>query len=350
MNKQSQPRSLFFPVLLILVGAFLLLNTLKLLPGSTLDVLLRLWPLLFVVGGLDGLVRREGLTGSVLSIGLGIILLMASFGYLNNSGWQSLLRFWPLIIIAIGLDLIIGRRGRFSTIVALLIGLGMVAVMFWLVISPAANRLTRSQVPVSQALEGRKEARLVINQSAGRLDASSGAAAASLLEGSLSLVQGEQVNWAMLNNKTFEMKSAGNQVWVFTSFAAQSRWDLKLSGAIPLDLEVETAAGEQVLDLRGLQIRELDVQLAVGEMHVILPASSSLNGSLECAVCQMLIEVPKGTAVRFTTETALASLSVPEGYLRDGKQVSSPAAASASQVMELRLSQPVGSILIREIP
>ena len=350
MSETHKSRSLFFPVLLILVGGFLLLNQFNLLPGSTWDVLIRLWPLIFVVGGLDGLLKREGFTGSIFAIGLGTVLLLGNFGYLNNNAWHSLVRFWPLIIIAAGLDLIIGRRGKLSAVIGILVGLVMVAGMFWLVITPAANRLQTSNTPVIQALDGQTESRLVLNQAVGGMEVSAGAKAANLLDGDLTLVEGEQVNWGMRDANTFEMKSAGNGTWALSSFAPQSRWDLNLTSTIPLQLDLETAAGEQTIDLRGLTIQELDVQLAFGELHLILPESSNLRGNIECAFGRMVISVPKGAAVRFNVDKAVASLSTPAGYTKNGNVITSPAAASASRVMEIRLSQPVGSILIQEVP
>jgi hypothetical protein len=350
MSQTHKSRSFFFPVLLILVGGFLLLNQLNLLPGSTWDVLIRLWPLIFVVGGLDGLFQQNGFTGAILAIGLGTVLLLGNFGYLNSNAWHNLLRFWPLIIIAAGLDLIIGRRRKFSAVIGILVGLMMVAGMFWLVITPAANRLSSSNTPVSQVLNGQTESRLVFNQAVGGMEISAGASAANLLQGNLTLVEGEQVNWSMKDDRTFEMASAGDTTWVLSSFAPQSRWDLKLTGVIPLTLDLETAAGEQNIDLRGLKIQELDVQLAFGELHLTLPESGNLHGNIECAFGRMVISVPKGAAVRFTADTALASLSAPSGYTRNDKVVTSPEAASASEVMEIKLSQPVGSILIQEVP
>ena len=63
MEERRRPHSLFFPLLLIAVGIVMLLNALNMIQGSTLDILLRLWPLLFIAGGLDSLYRREGAVG-----------------------------------------------------------------------------------------------------------------------------------------------------------------------------------------------------------------------------------------------------------------------------------------------
>lgn len=350
MSTQHKTRSIFWPIMLILVGGFLLLNTLNLLPGSTWDVLIRLWPLIFVVGGLDGLLKREGFTGAIFAIGLGVVLLLGNFGYLQSGSWRSLLRFWPLLLIAAGLDLIIGRRGKLSAVIGILVGLVMVAGMYWLVITPAAKNLTLSTTPFNQALTGQTDARLELNQAVGTLELGSGATAANLVEGDLTLVEGEQATWGMRDAKTFQMKSSGNGTWVISSLAPQSRWDLLLTGSIPLDLDLETAAGDQRIDLGGLNIRELDQQLAFGELYLTLPAKGNLRGSVECAFGRMVISVPKGAAVRFSVDKAVATLSFPPGWQSDGKVVSSPAAASASQVMEIKLSQPVGIIQIQEVP
>ena len=345
MSTSHKPRSLFFPILLILVGGFLLLNQLNLLPGSTWDVLLRLWPLIFVVGGLDGLLQRSSFTGSILAIGLGAVLLLGNFGYLDASSWQVILKFWPLLIIAAGLDLIIGHRGKLSAVLGVLVGLILVGGLFWLVITPAAARLPQSVTPVTQALEKRTQARLVFNQAVGNLALQKGADPANLVQGELNLVQGEQVNWSMTNN-LFEMRAAGDATWMVTSFAPQSRWDLKLTDSIPLGVEFESAVGEQTVDLRGLKVSELNGNLAVGQMHLTLPESGSLRGSLDCAVGRVVIVVPAGAAVRIKAETAVSTVSMPPGFTRNGQVISSPQAATASQVMEITVSLPVGIINI----
>lgn len=349
MSQTHKSRSIFFPVLLILVGAFLLLNTLNLLPGSTWDVLIRLWPLIFVVGGLDGLLKREGFTGAIFAIGLGTVLLLGNFGYLNSNAWHSLLRFWPLIIIAAGLDLIIGRRGKLSALVGILVGLVMVAGMFWLVLTPAAARLPRNTTPVSQALEGQTEAKLVINQAVGRLRIISGADSKNLVEGDLTLMEGEQVNWGMQDAQTFEMKSAGETTWVLASLAPQSVWDLKINPEISMDLDIETAAGEQIINLNNANIRHLDLEMAVGEASLTLPATGTFDANIEMAVGRLEILVPYGLPVRFILDTAITPVSISDDLIRDGQEILTPAATKTNQVIEIRISQPVGLLVINTI-
>ncbi len=55
--------------------------------------------------------RRSGfpVVATVLVI-VGIVLLLNNFGYLNWSVWGSLWRFWPIILVLIGINLVLGGR------------------------------------------------------------------------------------------------------------------------------------------------------------------------------------------------------------------------------------------------
>jgi len=54
--------------------------------------------------------KRTSLFWPVVLIGAGVILLLRNLGVLQNFDLQTLLRLWPLILVVIGLDLIFGRR------------------------------------------------------------------------------------------------------------------------------------------------------------------------------------------------------------------------------------------------
>src|SRR5512140_2756259 len=110
--------SIFWPFLLIALGVVLLVQNTGIAPQASGYDLLRLWPLLLIVGGLDSFWQGHGYVGGMLFIGLGGIFLLNNLGYLPGvSVWDVVLRFWPLLIVAIGLDLIIGRRRVVSPVI-----------------------------------------------------------------------------------------------------------------------------------------------------------------------------------------------------------------------------------------
>ena len=70
---------------------------------------------------------RGGLVGPILLIGLGLVFLLTNLGMLSTSIWGVLLRIWPVILIAIGVDL--GGVDLFRAVVAIVgdaIGIGIV--------------------------------------------------------------------------------------------------------------------------------------------------------------------------------------------------------------------------------
>ena len=59
---------------------------------------------------MEGEFRRGGLVGPIILIGLGVVFLLNNLGFLEWSVWDVLLRTWPLLLIAWGIDLLIVRR------------------------------------------------------------------------------------------------------------------------------------------------------------------------------------------------------------------------------------------------
>lgn len=101
-NKQS----IFWGLILIIVGVLFLGNNFN---WWSVDLFFKGWWTLFIiVPSLLGLLKKESMSGSAISLTLGILLLLASQDIISwNMIWQILV---PVIIIVIGLTLIFGGR------------------------------------------------------------------------------------------------------------------------------------------------------------------------------------------------------------------------------------------------
>lgn len=110
----SRGRSRTFPITLIAIGALFLVINIELIPGVNYEMLGRFWPLILILVGVCGLAASRGrsIAFPIVLIAIGALFLLI--------GWVSVvfgaMWFWPLILIAIGILIAArairgGRRG-----------------------------------------------------------------------------------------------------------------------------------------------------------------------------------------------------------------------------------------------
>jgi len=297
----------------------------------------------------DSKVRRGGLVGPVILIGLGIVFLLNNLGVLSWSVWEVLLRMWPVLLIALGLDLLIGRRSIWGSLLALVLILAVLAGGLWLSGVHLGTGSWTGEV-ISQPLEGATQARVVINQGSGVQRIGALSETANLVEGKIRLAEGESVTRHFAvegGTASFELRTQG-AVWVGPYLGeAGPTWDLGLNPEVPLQLSLSLGAGEYEIDLRDLRVRELDASLGAGQTTIILPQEGGFRGKVSGAVGQTVIVVPEGLAARITMSAALVHRDVPGSFRRDGDVYTSPGYEMAEKRVELEVSQAIGQISVR---
>lgn len=93
--------------------------------------------------------HHQGGGGAFLLIIIGILLLLTNFGFLSTNIWHVLVRFWPVLLIIMGIRIILGRN-IVSRVVSLLI---ILLVIFYAlsVTSPSFSDLLKHYLPWWQA-------------------------------------------------------------------------------------------------------------------------------------------------------------------------------------------------------
>ena len=338
--------SIFWPVLLISIGVLLFLNNVGVIQGSGWDLAVSLWPVLLIVGGLDGLFRREGMVGAVVLIGLGTLFLLSNLGYLTLSVWEIIIRFWPVFLVALGIDIIIGHRKPWAPILGALIGLLLVAGIAFLIVGAPGVSTGRTE-QVTFPLNDLSQANGSIAIPVGRLDLSGGAASGSLLEGDAKLGALGTVNKNAVGNSfylnaepiTFNPINAGDS----------DHWQLHLNPAVSYNLTVNMAAGVENVDLTGLSVTRVNLNMAVGSLVVRLPATA-VTGEIKGAVGETVVYVPRGAVVHIHLDTGLTGVNLPSDFMRNDKEVTSPNQQAAGPAIDLTVGQALGAVSIRYLP
>jgi hypothetical protein len=342
---------IFFPLLLIIIGVLLLLSNFGIISGDYWSLIWQFWPLLLIVIGLDSIFKREGLVASTFMIGIGVIFLLANLGYLNVSVWQMVLTLWPILIIAIGFDILIGRRSIWASIAGIVV---IVAILFgslWLFGATISSGIALTGEQFEQSLNGAARASVNIEGGAGDMQVGTANKPDVLLTGIVPSGSYDQIQTSYSvtgGNGTFILMDTGVQGFVPFGSIQGMGWSFLLTESIPLELSLGLGAGNFDADLRKSNLDALVINTAVGDTQVILPEIGRFDAQVTGAIGQIVIVIPRGIGVRVNPDTALVSLDIPDNYLSSGGVYESPNYDSADNRIDLSVDLAIGNVVIRQ--
>jgi hypothetical protein len=295
--------------------------------------------------------RRISLVGPVILIGLGVIFLLNSLGLLAWSVWEVIFRLWPVLLIAVGLEIILNRLSAWGSLLALVLTAVILAGAFWLLGPGIGTRQVVAGEEVRQALGEASQARVVIEPSVGSLHIEALPESANLVEGVIRVGRGQRVkrDFAIAGKTaTFTLRSEGETIGPFFWWGDQQNWELGLAPEVPLLLEVSFGVGQADMDLTGLTVSNLKVSMGVGQTKVTLPDQGRFQATIDSAIGETIVVIPAGMAARIHVDTGLAVSDLPDGYQQRDDVYTSPGYASADDHVDLEVSQAIGKITIRQ--
>jgi hypothetical protein len=296
---------------------------------------------------------RSGLVGPILLIALGIFFLLSNLGVVTWSFWEAAARLWPIVLIALGLDLLVGRRSLVGSMLVLLVTVGMLAAgLFW--IGPDMRGGERVTDNVSQPLNGAESAQVDINFGVGDLHLSDLPAGSSLLiEGTLRYddrqPQRVEQSFAVRSGVAhYELAARGSATGLpFGGRGPMHSWDLALNRDVPMALSIRTGVGTSDLDLRSLNLSRLTIESGVGQTTVHMPAQGQVNSTINGGVGELIIEIPDGLPARIDVRTGLGNSQISGDFVRDGNVYTSPGYDTAVDRLDLDLRAGVGQVTVR---
>ena len=351
MDKATHRRGLFFPILLVGLGVLLLLVNLGVIAGTTRDYLMLYWRVILMVAGLDGLWRRDGLVWPLMLLGLGALFQLGNLGYLSVQALPLLSRIWPILLVAIGIDIAFGRnRGGWHTVLRAGLGLLVVAVIFWLAIAYPTGIKGR-EVDIKQGTEGARSSSVQISVVTGRVKLSAGEPDGQLLTGKALIPGSASISPDYSKSNSGEgqltLKHEGNTAtWGGNGWIQE--YDLQIAPDLPIKLETELVAGDLVLDLGGTAVKQVDSQMGVGSQMISIPCNEGLSVEIKQALGIIALNIPEGCAVNIHLDNALVNTSSPAGYQRNGDEISFAPPGSSGKAVDIRIGLAVGAIGINQ--
>ncbi|MCC6905254.1 MAG: hypothetical protein IT326_05370 [Anaerolineae bacterium] len=295
----------------------------------------------------------RGITGAVILIGLGVAFLLSNLGIVTFN-WVALLNLWPVLLILVGIDLLIGRRSLFGALLSLLAGIIVVAgALFY---ASSANTLPGWQTEMhtqdfAQPLEGARSLAVVLNVGAAQVNV-------HRLEGDDNAAQGFFTTARDWEIRTDYSQSGGEATLTLTqentngptvAGAMIGELDLFISGAVPVELIVNSGASAVNLDLNGMDIRRLEINGGAGETTVLLPERGDIAVIGNFGVGSVTLHVPEALEGRLSFDGVLTNINTPARFESLGEGVWETAAyRDAVDRVTIDISGAIGTVNVRD--
>ncbi len=292
--------------------------------------------------------RRVKLVGPIILIGVGVVLLLNNLGYLNWSFWD-VLNLWPILMVAAGLELLIGRRSLLGSLVSAAIVLGLIVGGVWLVSTSSLARATASTLEIREPRGDISAARVTLSPALARVNVTALNDSGNFVEATVAHRPNERVthNLTGANTVRLDVKTSGGADVVMGPGRGYV-WDFAFHPDVALDLNIDAGMGDVDLDLRGLDLKSVEVNAGMGAVALKLPETGEFSVDIDSGMGMVVIEVPAGLGVRLQTETAIVGRNLPDGYTQRNNRYISPNYDTAKSYANVRVDLGVGNLTIRE--
>ena len=281
---------------------------------------------------------------------LGIVFLLQTLDVLPWGLWGNLWRFWPVLIIAVGLGILLRRYNTWlvsGLVLALLFACLGIAIWQYGLFLPSEGT-TKSY---SQPLDSLTQTQVEIDFTAGRLSVS------SLPTNSPYLVEVDSKGRDKHGDIRADFQRQDNEGRLYLSTKrvdgqfwdeVETNWEVRLSRNIPLTIYVKSAASDLDLNLSQLEVTELRMDVDAGNYEVKMPSSAITYAYIEANVANIEITIPDGVAVKLKTDVDLTIFEVDESrFPRKGDYYMSGDFDHAENWVELELDCNLGRVRVR---
>jgi hypothetical protein len=300
--------------------------------------------------------RSPGITSAVILIGLGVALLLDNLGVVSIA-WLEVIRFWPVLLILGGIDLLFGSRSIWGSIVAgiiAIVAIGAILFFSWSSGPGLTGNVAGTAVSgdINESLGGANSLEVT-------LDIGAAQTSIGVLNGSSDAVQGTYETDSRFDISSYYQMRGDIGVFTITQTGENigfpdpapyvGKLDLSLPEDVPTSIDVNAGVGEMTLDLSGLTLTSLAIDAGVGSTTITLPSTGGYSVNLSAGVGTVDITLPAGVEARVNFDGGLSGLDADSRFEKIGDGIWQTAGYSASDNrVEINIDSGLGSVTIRQ--
>jgi hypothetical protein len=308
--------------------------------------------------------RRTSLFFPILLIALGLIFLYAEW-HPAFDPWPILAKYWPLILIFLGLGKIWDnmrlRQNPSAPTYGPSVGSVIAALALVFVLAALMSRgrhfgrwrggtvyaMQHVERTVDRGLA--KSVNATIQMNAGDLNLSGGST--HLLEGDFDYRSSSgtpKVEYSV-SGTTGNLDISQEPSDTHFNTTSDNHWTLHLANDIPIELKIEMGAGRGNLRLRDIDVKRLGLDMGAGQVDVDLTGDrkSDLTANLEGGVGEANIRLPRNVGVIVNASGGLGTIET-HGLKHQDDEYVNEAYGKSPVTIHLRVEGGIGRIVLTE--
>ena len=291
----------------------------------------------------------------VILISLGIVFLLNNLGYVPWAVWFRILSLWPVILVAIGIEIIF-RKTHLSFLTILSPLLFMAAILgptyFQNVELTKVYRALETYQYSEDLDTSVVKVTAIVQLRAGNLEISSGTE--KLISAKLDYWKRKPITTheysGFDSSATIEIRDRerGWKGWSWRAWGAKD-WEIKLTHLIPINLRIYAKATDGELDLSDLKLKNLNLDIKAANFDIKLgDMVDQVNGTIESDASRLYLLIPEDTGLQIENHAKLTSTSFSGlSILKYDNIYQTPNFEQASQKIVLSLEGSVTRLVVK---
>lgn len=249
-----------------------------------------------------------------LLIGVGLVWLLVNLGVIAPFNVSTLLKLWPLLLIVLGLDILFAHR--FAWLGSLLGLLTVAGVVGFLILAPRTGSINNSAVTTEQFTEPVGDAMSVdynFETASEPVEIYSIGGATNLIDANLSHYGTIGFVVSGSTNKSIHLfENTDTSSWLNWNWALNdSKWNIGLNSEVPASIVLDGGSGAINADLSELKLESLTADLGSGASNFTLPqTTSSLMVNIDSGSGAVNLSLPDKTNLTLRIQSGSGAVNV----------------------------------------
>lgn len=283
---------------------------------------------------------RRGLFWPLLLISVGFLFLLANYGYLPPLGAAALLRLWPLLLVLVGIDVAFARRRPLLALaleaVVIAGGIALLAAQPWALVGPEGAGAWTVSVPRESA------SRLTLHVSGVAGDYRLAGGATDLVEATADRPELRLRTTRTGSSADVRLDRSDRG---FGAGPVTPVVEARVASDVPTSLDLSGGAGDLTIDLSDVRVTDARVNVGAARLRLVLPRpTGDVAITISAGASSVTIEIPDGVEARVSLTGALTSLSSENARVTGN---ATTGYGSASDRVTVRVSGGASSVTIR---